>query len=240
MADREIESLFYGDLKDKSSMVRSSRVSSRTTNALKKYGLNPKHKKDKKEKTVLEINMNKYIPWVKFKELPEDLQEQYLQNIVDKYQVWAGGLAKLWATETSRETVRILMNKLNIVRSLPEGVSTKKENIRKLLEDFEKTENLEFDLYGRHEKPTKKVKSTAKSVVKTSETPKTTEITEVSDTVNKLTYTDALGICGEIEFEFDTYKNVSDQILSFLLLMKCDSNTRVKVSVSSNNGKVSE
>lgn len=137
MDDREIRQTFFDDLIDKNQMARSSRVSAATRSSFKKYGiLKEKYKKNKKGDYNVDINMNKYVSWKDFLALPKDLKEQYIQGIVDKYKIGSNGVARLWAEEVSRETVRKLYNTLNIVSPLPVGKRPSLEDANRFLKDF--------------------------------------------------------------------------------------------------------
>lgn len=45
---------------------------------------------------VMEYKLNEPIPWAVFKAYPKDIQEMYIQNMVDKYHVTASDLGRLF------------------------------------------------------------------------------------------------------------------------------------------------
>lgn len=136
MRDEDIRDVYYEDLKDKNSIARSSRVAYQTKSSLrnKPTKLNLKRGRPK----MLKVNYTEYMPYKKFKELPEDLKKGYFQYIVDKYQVWYTALARMWSGEVSAETIRKRFDELGIVSAVTIGCHPKQENIKRFLADYQK------------------------------------------------------------------------------------------------------
>ena len=136
MIDEEVKEVFYEDLREKNSIARSSRVAYQTRSAL-----NNKQSKIKLQRgrpKMIKINYNEYVPYKKFKELPDDLKLGYFQYIVDYYHVGYSALARMWAGEASKETIRKRFNELGVVSSIPEGCNPKHEDTKRFLADYQK------------------------------------------------------------------------------------------------------
>lgn len=130
MVDEALE-CFHEDVAEKSRMARSSRASAATQSRLRHSD-----KKVTRIKPPKEIPM-KYISWKKFKQLSTDDQRTYLQQGVDKFNVFAAAFARMWAGEVARQTCDNRFATLGIVRALPVGVKPKIADTNAFLEAYE-------------------------------------------------------------------------------------------------------
>ena len=78
------------------------------------------------------INLKKRITYAEFKALPESLQKDYAQNIIDKYGVGPSALAELMGATAG--AVGIYLNKRGF--SFKRGFQPKKEDLKRFREDY--------------------------------------------------------------------------------------------------------
>lgn len=130
MVDEVLE-CFHEDVAEKSLMARSSRANAATQSRLRHSD-----KKVTRIKPPKEIPM-KYISWKKFKQMSTEDQRTYLQQGVDKFNVFAAAFARMWAGEVARQTCDNRFAALGIVRALPVGVKPKIADTNAFLEAYE-------------------------------------------------------------------------------------------------------
>lgn len=90
------------------------------------------------------LNLKKRITYAEFKTLPESLQKNYVQNIVNEYHVGPLALAELMGANAA--AVGVYLNKRGF--SFKRGFQPTKEDLERFREDFGLTE---------HAAPTKKM-----------------------------------------------------------------------------------
>ena len=104
----EIKKSYYDDLKEKSAIARSARLSGR------KYG---ERKYTKKELEAMSgpthsVNLNQFIPYEEFKRLPDTLKKEYLTHIVETWNVGANAIARMWGLTSG--TTSPMMKRLGV------------------------------------------------------------------------------------------------------------------------------
>lgn len=122
----EARAIFFEDVKTKSSIARSS------YNVNRHYNYNKNYTRKEIEKLSSEtqsVNVNEYIPYDEFKELPTVLQTEYLRSLTDKYHVTCSAFARLWGKDPS--TICKIFRNLGI-KSYKDG----RKNERKFLRDL--------------------------------------------------------------------------------------------------------
>ena len=78
------------------------------------------------------INLKRRISYTEFKALPESLQKDYVQNIVDKYGVGPSALAELMGANAG--AVGVYLSKRGF--SFKRGFQPKKEDLERFREDY--------------------------------------------------------------------------------------------------------
>ena len=78
------------------------------------------------------INLKRRISYTEFKALPESLQKDYAQNIVDKYGVGPSALAELMGANAG--AVGVYLSKRGF--SFKRGFQPKKEDLERFREDY--------------------------------------------------------------------------------------------------------
>lgn len=133
----EARAVFFEDVKTKSSIARSSHNVNRNYNYNKNYTRKEIEKLSSETKSV---NVNEYISYDEFKNLPATLQTEYLRNLTDKYHVTCSAFARLWGKDPS--TLCKIFRNLGI-KSYKDG----RKNERKFLRDLKpKKENPKADV----------------------------------------------------------------------------------------------
>ncbi len=122
----EARAVFFEDVKTKSSIARSSHNVNRNYNYNKNYTRKEIEKLSSETKSV---NVNEYISYDEFKNLPVTLQTEYLRNLTDKYHVTCSAFARLWGKDPS--TLCKIFHNLGI-KSYKDG----RKNEHKFLRDL--------------------------------------------------------------------------------------------------------
>ena len=79
-----------------------------------------------------QANLKRRISYTEFKALPESLQKDYVQNIVDKYGVGPSALAELMGANAG--AVGVYLSKRGF--SFKRGFQPKKEDLERFREDY--------------------------------------------------------------------------------------------------------
>ena len=122
--------VFFEDVKEKAITARSSRKRPRRSGCrLPQY--TAKEMREMSGPTYT-INLKRRITYTEFKALPESLQKDYVQNIVDKYGVGPSALAELMGANAG--AVGVYLNKRGF--SFKRGFQPKKEDLERFREDY--------------------------------------------------------------------------------------------------------
>lgn len=133
----EARAVFYEDVSEKAITARSSHNVNRNYNRNKYYTRKEIEKLSSETKSV---NVNEYISYDEFKNLPATLQTEYLRSLTDKYHVTCSAFARLWGKDPS--TLCKIFHNLGI-KSYKDG----RKNERKFLRDLKpKKENPKADV----------------------------------------------------------------------------------------------
>lgn len=122
--------VFFEDVKEKAIMARSSKKRPRRSGCrLPQY--TAKEMREMSGPTYT-INLKRRISYTEFKALPESLQKDYVQNIVDKYGVGPSALAELMGANAG--AVGVYLSKRGF--SFKRGFQPKKEDLERFREDY--------------------------------------------------------------------------------------------------------
>ena len=122
--------VFFEDVKEKAITARSSKKRPRRSGCrLPQY--TAKEMREMSGPTYT-INLKRRISYTEFKALPESLQKDYVQNIVDKYGVGPSALAELMGANAG--AVGVYLSKRGF--SFKRGFQPKKEDLERFREDY--------------------------------------------------------------------------------------------------------
>lgn len=122
--------VFFEDVKEKSITARSSKKRPRHSGCrLPQY--TAKEMREMSGPTYT-LNLKKAIPYAEFKALPEDLQKEYIKNIVDRYRVGPTAIAELMGA--SPGTLGVYLNERGF--SFKRGFRPAKEDLARFREDY--------------------------------------------------------------------------------------------------------
>lgn len=122
--------VFFEDVKEKAITARSSKKRPRRSGCrLPQY--TAKEMREMSGPTYT-INLKRRISYTEFKALPESLQKDYAQNIVDKYGVGPSALAELMGANAG--AVGVYLSKRGF--SFKRGFQPKKEDLERFREDY--------------------------------------------------------------------------------------------------------
>lgn len=122
--------VFFEDVKEKAITARSSKKRPRRSGChLPQY--TAKEMREMSGPTYT-INLKRRITYTEFKALPESLQKDYVQNIVDKYGVGPSALAELMSANAG--AVGVYLSKRGF--SFKRGFQPKKEDLERFREDY--------------------------------------------------------------------------------------------------------
>lgn len=122
--------VFFKDVKEKAITARSSKKRPRRSGCrLPQY--TAKEMREMSGPTYT-INLKRRITYTEFKALPESLQKDYVQNIVDKYGVGPSALAELMGANAG--AVGVYLSKRGF--SFKRGFQPKKEDLERFREDY--------------------------------------------------------------------------------------------------------
>ena len=122
--------VFFEDVKEKAITARSSKKRPRRSGChLPQY--TAKEMREMSGPTYT-INLKRRITYTEFKALPESLQKDYVQNIVDKYGVGPSALAELMGANAG--AVGVYLSKRGF--SFKRGFQPKKEDLERFREDY--------------------------------------------------------------------------------------------------------
>lgn len=122
--------VFFEDVKEKAIMARRSKKRPRRSGCrLPQY--TAKEMREMSGPTYT-INLKRRISYTEFKALPESLQKDYVQNIVDKYGVGPSALAELMGANAG--AVGVYLSKRGF--SFKRGFQPKKEDLERFREDY--------------------------------------------------------------------------------------------------------
>lgn len=122
--------VFFEDVKEKAITARSSKKRPRRSGCrLPQY--TAKEMREMSGPTYT-INLKRRIAYMEFKALPESLQKDYVQNIVDKYSVGPSALAELMGANAG--AVGVYLSKRGF--SFKRGFQPKKEDLERFREDY--------------------------------------------------------------------------------------------------------
>lgn len=122
--------VFFEDVKEKAITARSSKKRPRRSGChLPQY--TAKEMREMSGPTYT-INLKRRITYAEFKALPESLQKDYVQNIVDKYGVGPSALAELMSANAG--AVGVYLSKRGF--SFKRGFQPKKEDLERFREDY--------------------------------------------------------------------------------------------------------
>lgn len=122
--------VFFEDVKEKAITARSAKKRPRRSGCrLPQY--TAKEMREMSGPTYT-INLKRRITYTEFKALPESLQKDYVQNIVDKYGVGPSALAELMGANAG--AVGMYLNKRGY--SFKRGFQPKKEDLERFREDY--------------------------------------------------------------------------------------------------------
>ena len=122
--------VFFEDVKEKAITARSSKKRPRRSGCrLPQY--TAKEMREMSGPTYT-INLKRRITYTEFKTLPESLQKDYVQNIVDKYGVGPSALAELMGANAG--AVGVYLSKRGF--SFKRGFQPKKEDLERFREDY--------------------------------------------------------------------------------------------------------
>ena len=122
--------VFFEDVKEKAITARSSKKRPRRSGCrLPQY--TAKEMREMSGPTYT-INLKRRISYTEFKALPESLQKDYVQNIVDKYDVGPSALAELMGANAG--AVGVYLSKRGF--SFKRGFQPKKEDLERFREDY--------------------------------------------------------------------------------------------------------
>lgn len=123
--------VFFEDVKEKSITARSSKKRPRHSGCrLPQY--TAKEMREMSGPTYT-LNLKKAIPYAEFKALPEDLQKEYIKNIVDRYRVGPTAIAELMGA--SPGTLGVYLNERGF--SFKRGFRPAKEDLARFREDYQ-------------------------------------------------------------------------------------------------------
>ena len=110
----DYEYVFHQDVREKKSVGRNIRYKNRTGKGGVKMPSDYLTKKEKKmlNGDVTTYDMGKPMAWAEFKRMPDDLQRNYMQGMVDKFHPTQKAIAELFGT--TKNTVAYRMRCLNI------------------------------------------------------------------------------------------------------------------------------
>lgn len=122
--------VFFEDVKEKAITARSSKKRPRRSG----FRLPQYTAKEMREMSgpTYTINLKRRISYTEFKALPESLQKDYVQNIVDKYGVGPSALAELMGANAG--AVGVYLSKRGF--SFKRGFQPKKEDLERFREDY--------------------------------------------------------------------------------------------------------
>lgn len=127
---RDEKYVFFEDVKEKAITARSSKKRPRRSGCrLPQY--TAKEMREMSGPTYT-INLKRRISYTEFKALPESLQKDYVQNIVDKYGVGPSALAELMGANAG--AVGVYLSKRDF--SFKRGFQPKKEDLERFREDY--------------------------------------------------------------------------------------------------------
>ena len=127
---RDEKYAFFEDVKEKAITARSSKKRPRRSGCrLPQY--TAKEMREMSGPTYT-INLKRRISYTEFKALPESLQKDYVQNIVDKYGVGPSALAELMGANAG--AVGVYLSKRGF--SFKRGFQPKKEDLERFREDY--------------------------------------------------------------------------------------------------------
>lgn len=127
---RDEKYVFFEDVKEKAITARSSKKRPRRSGCrLPQY--TAKEMREMSGPTYT-INLKRRISYTEFKALPESLQKDYVQNIVDKYGVGPSALAELMGANAG--AVGVYLSKRGF--SFKRGFQPKKEDLERFREDY--------------------------------------------------------------------------------------------------------
>lgn len=127
---RDDKYVFFEDVKEKAITARSSKKRPRRSGCrLPQY--TAKEMREMSGPTYT-INLKRRISYTEFKALPESLQKDYVQNIVDKYGVGPSALAELMGANAG--AVGVYLSKRGF--SFKRGFQPKKEDLERFREDY--------------------------------------------------------------------------------------------------------
>lgn len=122
--------VFFEDVKEKAITARSSKKRPRRSGCrLPQY--TAKEMREMSGPTYT-INLKRRISYTEFKALPESLQKDYVQNIVDKYGAGPSALAELMGANAG--AVGVYLSKRGF--SFKRGFQPKKEDLERFREDY--------------------------------------------------------------------------------------------------------
>ena len=122
--------VFFEDVKEKAITARSSKKRPRRSGChLPQY--TAKEMREMSGPTYT-VNLKRRITYTEFKALPESLQKDYVQNIIDKYGVGPSALAELM--DANAGAVGVYLSKRGF--SFKRGFQPKKEDLERFREDY--------------------------------------------------------------------------------------------------------
>lgn len=127
----DIKKAYYDELREKSALARSARVSAYKTKKTKYYS---RKELEAMNGPTYQVNLNTCMPYEEFKALPDTLKKEYLQHIVDTWHVGANAIAKMWNITCG--TSHPIMKRLGVKTS---GQRASKEATEKFFAEFVNT-----------------------------------------------------------------------------------------------------
>lgn len=121
----EYEYEFVQDSKEKKNIGRNIKYKNGTGKGPLKFPSDylTKKEKEKMNGPLNSYDMGKPMTYSKFKAMPDDLQKQYLQGMMDKFYPTQGAIAKLFGV--SDVTVSLIMKRFNISPASKQGYHNK-------------------------------------------------------------------------------------------------------------------